>query len=63
MLEIPPLRTLVPNEIKSLKSLNSPNIIKYLGEETTTNNVYIVTEYCDGGELLSLLNKSGHCNY
>jgi serine/threonine protein kinase len=53
----------VPNEIKSLKALNSPNIIKYLGDETTTNNVYIVMEYCDGGELLCLLNRSGHCNY
>jgi len=39
------------NEIKSLKLLNHPNIIKYKGLYEDDANYYICTEYCNGGSL------------
>lgn len=39
------------NEIKSLKLLNHPNIIKYKGLYEDDESYYICTEYCNGGNL------------
>ena len=39
------------NEIKSLKLLNHPNIIKYKGLYEDDTSYYICTEYCNGGSL------------
>ena len=39
------------NEIKSLKLLDHPNIIKYKGLYEDDINYYIFTEYCNGGSL------------
>ena len=39
------------NEIKSLKLLNHPNIIKFKGLYEDDTNYYICTEYCNGGSL------------
>jgi len=41
------------NEIKSLKLLNHPNIVKYKGLYEDDTSYYICTEYCNGGSLES----------
>jgi serine/threonine protein kinase len=38
-------------ELKLLHGLNHPNIIKITGLEKTVNNIYLVLEYCNGGNL------------
>lgn len=52
----------VKNESKILASLNSIYIVKYLESFVESNNMNIVMEYCDGGDLSQYLNhqmKSG----
>ena len=39
-------------ELKILNSFNNENIIKILGIEKTKNNIYLLLEYCNGGNLL-----------
>jgi len=43
-------------ELKILNSFNNENIIKILGIEKTKNNLYIILEYCNGGNLLEYKN-------
>ena len=45
------------NEINILKQLNHPNIIKYEDIKKTKDYYYIVTEYCNGGNLSTFLEK------
>jgi NIMA (never in mitosis gene a)-related kinase len=52
----------VKNESKILASLNSSFIVKYYDSFIDSNNLNIVMEYCDGGDLSNLINlqvKSG----
>ena len=44
-------------EIEILKYLNHPNIVKFYGLKKTLNNWYLITEFCNGGSLLSNLKK------
>jgi len=55
-------RELIDTEIKLLKDLNHPNIMKmhevYFEQErsqgrVTNGNIYLVTEYCEGGDLFT----------
>ena len=39
------------NEIKILKEIDHPNIIKIIEYYESQRSLYIVTEYLDGGEL------------
>ena len=45
------------HEIEILKVLNHPNIVKFCGLKKTVNHWYLITEYCNGGSLLSNLKK------
>ena len=45
------------NEILILKSINHPNIVKLIDLKKTKTDLYIVTEYCNGGNLYDCLNK------
>ena len=45
-------------EFKILKELNHPNILKYAGSYDYKNKVYLVTEYCNGKELLNEIIKN-----
>ena len=45
------LTELVIREITIAKSLQHPNIVKCLDAIQTSNNLYIITEYCDGVSL------------
>lgn len=45
------------NEIEIMKELKSPNIVGLFDVFFTKNNVYIITEFCNGGDLRSYLCK------
>ncbi|CAD8128605.1 unnamed protein product [Paramecium sonneborni] len=51
-------RQMLSNEIESLKKLNSPYILQYINYIYTPNNQYIITEYCNEGELRFSKNRS-----
>ena len=42
-------------ELKLLHGLNHNNIIKITGVEKTVNNIYLILEYCNGGNLYEYL--------
>jgi serine/threonine protein kinase len=37
-----------------------PNILSLIGVAQNDNNLYLVTEYCDGGSLFEILHKKRH---
>ena len=43
------------NEIELLKKLDHPNIVKYYKSFTENNNLYIIMEYFDNGDLLDYI--------
>ena len=45
------------NEILIMKDINHPNIIKILDIKINQKFVFIITEYCNGGNLKEFLNK------
>ncbi len=55
-------KKLVVDEIKILKSLDHPNIIKYYEEIEDGPYVFLVTEYCSGGELLDRISRKTEFN-
>ena len=46
----------INNEISFLKDVNHPNIIKLIDVKETLKHIYIITEYCNGGNLKEYLN-------
>lgn len=52
------LQKLLKREIQALQSLKHPNIIDFKDHIKTKHNLYIITEYCEGGALSSLKNPS-----
>ena len=45
------------DEIKTLASLDHPNIVKYYETYESPNYLYLVMEYCEGGELFKRLTE------
>jgi serine/threonine protein kinase len=45
-------------EVSTLTQLRNPNLVLFMGATTESNNVCIVTEYCQGGSLFALLHES-----
>ena len=43
------------DEINILKHLNHPNVIQCFDVISSLNNCYIITEYCEGGDLDKIL--------
>lgn len=41
-----------------MKKLNGPNLVQMIDVLYTTNNTYIVSEYCNGGDLREFLKKN-----
>jgi serine/threonine-protein kinase ULK/ATG1 len=41
-----------------MKDLDCPNIVKLLDVLTTTNNCYIVSELCTGGDLREFMKRA-----
>ena len=46
-------------EIKITKIVDHPNSVKFYDVLKTDNNLYIISEYCNGGNLETFLKKSG----
>jgi calcium-dependent protein kinase len=44
-------------EVNFLRKLDSPNIVKYYETYEDDEYVYLVMEYCSGGELFDLISK------
>jgi len=40
-----------------MKKLTNRNIVKFLDAYQTSNNTYIITEYCKGGDLKNLMQQ------
>ena len=51
-------RESLENEIKTIKLLSHPNIIRFEGIYETDNLIYLVTEYLSGGTLVDFLRKN-----
>ena len=47
----------IMNEISLLKKINHPNIVKLIDLKKTKSHVYIVMEFCNGGDLSGCLKK------
>lgn len=50
-------KELLESEIKVLKSCESHNIIKLYDMKKTSNNYYLVLEYCNDGDLDGYVKK------
>ena len=50
---------MLENEIKIMKALDHPNIVKLLDVYRTLTHCYLITEYCPSGDLASLIRKQG----
>ena len=48
------------NEIMALKTLDHPNVIKLYESFEDKENVYLVQEFCDGGELFDYIVEQDH---
>lgn len=57
MTQTPKLEELVKTEINVLKSCRNENVIKYVDSFRNGSNLFIVTEYCNGGDLEQYLKK------
>ena len=55
--ERPPLLDRLVNEIRILKYVNHPNIVKFIDLKKSMNHWYLVTEFVNGGSLTSNLKK------
>ena len=51
--EKPDIMRRLTNEIRILKGIKHPNIVRLIELKKTKTHVYIVTEYCNGGDLTS----------
>jgi serine/threonine protein kinase len=51
------LNEYIKREIELLKSLKHPNIITFVKNFTSQNNVYLVMEYCQHGDLQNYLDN------
>ncbi|KAK4575115.1 Protein kinase of the Mitotic Exit Network [Recurvomyces mirabilis] len=51
--------TVIMQEIDLLKNLNHPNIVKYHGFVKSSENLYIILEYCENGSLHSICKNFG----
>ncbi|KAJ8610386.1 hypothetical protein CTAYLR_003895 [Chrysophaeum taylorii] len=52
-------RSALENEVSMMKGLRHPNIVRYVGVESSTETLAIFLEYVPGGSLRSLLDRFG----
>jgi serine/threonine protein kinase len=50
------------NEIQTLSKIESPHIVKFLEMLKTSNNMYLIYEFCNGGTLENLISKRKFLN-
>ena len=53
----PKARKYLDNEINILKILNHPNVVKLYTIKETLQDIFIVTEFCNGGDLSNCLEE------
>lgn len=53
---------LLNNEINALRALSHPHILRTIEILMTKNNVYIMTEFCENGDLQQYIKKQGKLN-
>ena len=53
------LLKLLHSEVDILKSVKHPNVLKCYDVYFSASNCYIVTEFCNGGDLRSMIAKQG----
>lgn len=51
------LKNLVKSEIQIMKNLNHPNIVSLIDFFQSSKNLYMVTEYCQGGDLKDYMSR------
>lgn len=49
--------SLIASEIEIMKKIDNKNIVKLIDVIQSVNNTYIITEYCNGGDLREYLKK------
>ena len=54
---VPKLQDVILNEIQTLKKLESKHIVKFIKMLKTSNHIYLVYEFCNGGNLETYLNQ------
>lgn len=59
MEETPKLKELVKTEITVLQRCLNDNVISYIDSFTTGEHVYILTEFCNGGDFEAYIKKKG----
>lgn len=46
------------NEVETLKRINNPNVIKFIELFNSKNNLYLVYEFCNGGNLEEYIQRN-----
>lgn len=54
---IPKLHEFTINEIQTLSKIKNQNIIRFIEMLRTSNNVYLIYDYCNGGTLEDIIKK------
>ncbi len=49
--EIPKLHEFTINEIQTLSKIENPNVVRFIEMLKTSNNMYLVYEFCNGDTL------------
>jgi serine/threonine-protein kinase ULK4 len=50
----------IVNEVQIMHKLNSAHVLKFYDWYETRNNLWLILEYCTGGDLESLLKQDGY---
>ncbi|CAD8171688.1 unnamed protein product [Paramecium octaurelia] len=56
--QLPKLTQFTMNEVETLKRINNPNVIKFIELFNSKNNLYLVYEFCNGGNLEEYIQRS-----
>ncbi|KAM3135315.1 hypothetical protein pb186bvf_012613 [Paramecium bursaria] len=55
--QVPKLTQFTINEVNTLKKIDNPNVIKFIELISSSNNLYLVYQYCNGGNLEEYIQK------
>ena len=59
---LPGFKLLIDREISLMLVLSHDNILKFIEPVCTKNNFYLITEYCNGGDLGKIKSKLNYMN-
>lgn len=55
--EIPKLHEFTINEIQTLSKIENPNVVRFIEMLKTSNNMYLIYEFCNGDTLEAFIQK------